>query len=52
MTSGRSIRVRDGVVVGMPSTVVTSSGCSGGLRWISTPGIGVSSRGSSALPGA
>jgi hypothetical protein len=43
--------VREGDVTGMPLCVVTSSGCSGGPRWITTPGIEVSMRGSSADPG-
>ena len=51
MTSARSISVRDGDVTGMPSTVVTSSGCSGGPRWTSTPGIETAVRGSSAESG-
>ena len=43
--SAQSIKVRDGAVTGMPWSVVTSSGWSGGPRWIATPGNEVASRG-------
>src|SRR4051812_14674541 len=40
----------DGDVIGMPSSVVTSSGCNGGPRWIATPGMDAAVRGSSPDP--